>query len=377
MPAISPKFTAVFLILVLAVSALIAPPAAAPVARAQAAGDIITADSGAASKIHPVLRAAVSAAALGDAFDVIVYAQAGADLSGYLDHRLVTPYVWPNGTQTVYGRLKAANVAKLASLPAVAAIEDLRYVGERPQVPDLGAKRLRVTDPSTARSTITALKAEAGVARPEGARPAPAGVADWFDVLDVHKSKAAWDLGYTGEGVKVLVNDTGTDFSHPDLQGTIARIDDPASPYNGWPEMFDSFSMLNLAYDYFLGTDYIKIGRGHLRAFARLCRHQRRPARRGRLTDGDDGTLTAIFSPINAVDTEAAIHTKFPATSKSGVYHFGSHPDTTFEAFFDERAAVLVVDENAAGVYDTVYVDLDADYDFTNNRNRSRATSTS
>ena len=57
-----------------------------------------------------------------------------------------------------------------------------------------------------------------------------------------------------------------------------------------------------------------------------------------------------------------------PATSKSGVYHFGSHPDTTLEAFFDERAAVLVVDEHDAGVYDTVYVDLDADYDFTNNK---------
>ena len=50
-------------------------------------------------------------------------------------------------------------------------------------------------------------------------------------MLDVHQSKKAWDLGYTGEGVKVMVNDTGTDFAHPDLIGTIARITDPESPY--------------------------------------------------------------------------------------------------------------------------------------------------
>ena len=74
-----------------------------------------------------------------------------------------------------------------------------------------------------------------------------------------------------------------------------------------------------------------------------------------------------MFAPIHSAEAPGHTYT-LPGDSKSGVYHFGSHPDTTLEAFFDERAAVLVVDEHTAGVYDTVYVDLDDDYDFTNNR---------
>ena len=184
--------------------------------------------------------------------------------------------------------------------------------------------------------------------------------------VDVHKSKAAWDLGYTGEGVKVMVNDTGTDFSHPDLQGTIARISDPASPYHGWPEMFDSFSMLNLAYDYYFGTDYVSSGVG---IFGLAPDYADTSATRSGadLTDNGDDTYSATFAPINSLDPAGYGYT-LPATSKSGVYHFGSHPDTIYEAAYGERVAVLVVDENEAGVYDTVYVDLSGDYDFTNDK---------
>ena len=58
-----------------------------------------------------------------------------------------------------------------------------------------------------------------------------------------------------------------------------------------------------------------------------------------------------------------------PETSLSGAYHIGSHPDESLVAYwYDERVAVLVVDENTAGVYDTVYVDLDDDYDFTDEK---------
>ena len=360
-----PKLTAFLLILVLTISTFLAPVASAPVVKAATAGDITTANDAFASKVHPKLQAAIAAAALTDAFDVIVYAEAGTDFSPYMTNILAEKYVLPNGIQTNYGRVKAANVAKLASLPTVAAIEDLHYQGDRPQPPELGEKRLNAYDPSTARTMIAALKAKKGTAQPKA--PADqAKVADWFDVLDVHKSKAAWDLGFTGEGVKVLVNDTGSDFSHPDLMGTVARIDDPASPYNGWPEMFDSFSMLNLAYDYFHGTRYVKSGVG---IFGNAPDYADTSATRSgdQLTRNADGTFTATFAPIHG--TEPAGHTyKLPGTSKSGVYHFGSHPDTTLEAFFDERVAVLVADENVAGVYDTVYVDLDADYDFTNNR---------
>lgn len=339
-----PKFASFLLILMLAVPQFLVPTAAAPTPHA-GVGDVTTAGDVFAAKIHPKLQAAAAAAAPTTSFDVIVYAEKGVDLSPYLSRILVRPYVLPNGTQAVFGQARAAQLDKLASLSQVAAITDLRYTGERPIVPELGPQRADVAAESS-QSIAT--------------------VADWFDVLDVHKSKKAWDLGFTGEGVKVMVNDTGTDFAHPDLQGTVARITDPDSPYNGWPEMFDSFSMLNLAYDYYLGTDYVSSGVGIFGLSPDYA--DTRATRSGAaLTTNPDGTLLAIFAPIGSKDPDGHIY-KFKATSKSGVYHFGSHPDTTLAVFHGERPAVLVVDENTAGVYDTVYVDLNDNYNFTDDK---------
>ena len=130
--------------------------------------------------------------------------------------------------------------------------------------------------------------------------------------------------------------------------------------------MFDSFSMLNLAYDYYLGADKIKSGVG---IFGMSPDYADTSATRSgaELTTNADGTLGATFAPIGSTVDAGHVYT-FTASSKSGVYHLGSHPDTTLEVLLDERAAVLVVDENTAGVYDTVYVDLNGDYDFTDEK---------
>ncbi|MCK5397508.1 MAG: hypothetical protein KAJ33_04600, partial [Thermoplasmata archaeon] len=58
-----------------------------------------------------------------------------------------------------------------------------------------------------------------------------------------HKADRAWDNGITGDGVNIAVMGAGVDFAHPDLYGTQARITDAASPYFGWPIMFDPASM--------------------------------------------------------------------------------------------------------------------------------------
>jgi hypothetical protein len=366
-PQSTPRLILIALALVV-LAAVALPSTGAPVARALHQGDVTSTDDAFAWKIHPALRASASVAAASAVFDVVVYAQAGADLSPYLSNILTARYVWPNGTQTYYGLLRAANLSKLASLPAVAAIQDLRFAGERPRAPDLGERRLNAYDPATARARVAALKAERGSGPP--ATSGPAGPADWFDVLDVHQSRAAWELGYTGRGVKALVNDTGVDFAHPDLANTYARVEDPASPYYGWPVMFDAFSMLNLAFDRLQGTEYIKSGTG-LFGYAPDYADTSETRSGAQVELRNDGTATALFAPINSLDPFGYTY-RFPATSKSGVYHFGSHPDTTFEAFFNERVAVLVVDEHTAGVYDTVYVDLDADLDFTNNKKATK-----
>ena len=49
--------------------------------------------------------------------------------------------------------------------------------------------------------------------------------------------------------------------------------------------------------------------------------------------------------------------------------HMGTHPDESLRDYvWGEKVAVLVTDPNTAGVYDTVYVDLDNDYDFRNEK---------
>jgi hypothetical protein len=340
----SPRFSrslTFLLIVALAAPLFMAPTAAAPTAQARM-GEVQTASDGPAVKIHPGLRAAVAAAAPGESLAVLVHAQAGVDLSGYLADDLVRPYVLPNGTQAHYGTIRAGLVDKLASLPKVAMVQEMRSLIDVPRLPEAPER------------------AAAGAA-------APVRTADWFDVLDVHQSKAAWDLGYTGAGVKVMVNDSGIDFAHPDLQGTQARDMDPQSPYYGWPVAFDSASMLALAYDYILGTHYIATGTGPLGVAPDYADTSTK--RQGAdLTTNADGTLAASFKPLAAT----AAHTYvFSPTSKSGVYHFGSHPDVALMKLgpkLKERWAVLVTDEKAAGVYDTVYVDLNGDFKFTDEK---------
>ena len=318
------RIMAFLLILALAVPMFLVPAGAAPTAEARM-GDVRTATDAFASKIHPKLKATVAAAALTDDLDVLVYARAGADLSRYLDNLLVRPYVMPNGTQAYAGRIKAAQVGKLAALPEVAAVQEMKNPADLPIIPDLGPKRFN-TDLDALRARMAerrAAGAQSTVVRPAADQ---ARIADWFDVLDVHKSKAAWDLGYTGDGVKVMVNDSGIDFSHPDLMGTMARITDPASPYYGWPEMFDSYSMWNLAYDYYLGTDFIASGQG-LSGAAPDYADTRATRSGAELTDLGDGTFSAVFAPIHSTDPTGHTY-RLPGASKSGVYHFGSHPDT-------------------------------------------------
>ena len=293
-------------------------------------------------KVHPHLRGRVASMRPSEDVQIIARVAAGTDVSQYfVGPALVRPFVDPLGLQAVFGTTKAGNVYKLAALPGVSFMQLPESIVDVPQPPDPDL----VYTPSP--EAIAQRLAEPAGGAPEAPPGEPTG---WFDVLEGHKSAAAWAKGFTGEGVKVMVNDSGTDFAHPDLQDTTARITDPASPYYGWPEQFDSYSMYLYVLDNYFGTTNIADGRA----------------------DYVDTSTTCTSSPCSFQPIGAAgpYNYTLTGTSVGSTYHIGSHPDKTLQNwwFGGERAAVLVVDETAAGVYDTVYVDLNDDYDFTNDK---------
>ncbi len=166
----------------------------------------------------------------------------------------------------------------------------------------------------------------------------------WFDVgPNGHDSAGAWAQGYTGTGVRVAVADDSVDFAHPDLMGTQAYVENPASPYHGWPEAFDPYSLLLHAYDQFYGTDYVAAG---------------------------DSWFTDASSTITEASPvfDGASDWVLPDTTSSGTYRIGTLWDESLGSWWWGFPAVLVADEHTSGVYDTVYVDLDMDRDFTNDK---------
>ncbi len=262
--------------------------------------------------------------------EVLVRARAGSDLSPHLSRRLVRPFVDPLGLQLVIGRLRLANLEKLLACEAVVQV----------QLPESPLDPPRLEEPG-----------------PAGKRPEPGSPdKDWFEVSHIHRSRAAWENGYTGQGVKVMVNDSGIDFCHPDLDGTWATVDQPASPYHGWPLMFDSYSMYLLARDQAYGEQNLAAGRGDYADTSATC-----------------SSNACQYQPLNAANPYSYT---LPATSRSGTYHLGSHPDHWLDWEGEGRAAVLVVDEQSAGVYDTVYVDLDHNHDFRNDSPARRSSPT-
>jgi hypothetical protein len=169
-----------------------------------------------------------------------------------------------------------------------------------------------------------------------------------------HHVPDAWALGYTGTGIRVAPMDSGTDFGHPDLQGTFARVEDPASPYFdpffglGWPMAFDPYSM----------EVYLFTGGAAQFPAATFSWYV------------DTTFETTADAVTGLIDTPflGRVYNVSGIPSASGTYHIGLHPDRTlrFSSTWNYREFVglLVTDAFFPGVYDTVYVDLDHDKNF-------------
>jgi len=203
---------------------------------------------------------------------------------------------------------------------------------------------------------------------------------DWFEVLPEgpHKAKAAWDRGYTGEGVLVSVIDDGVDFGHPDLMGTQkiysgTDVTDPSlpSPYNGWPYIMDPFTMRAYWQEMYFGAaapPYVSESFGG----STYIDTSETPA----LTPAGSGISTFNYTPWIDFGVKGYNHTYVISDdmSISGVVHVGTHPGESLRDYiWGEKVSVLVCDPNTAGVYDTVYVDLDDDYDFRDEKPCTRA----
>ena len=332
-------------------------PAGSAAARepAHARPEVRSASDDARARIHPRLQQAIDRAEPTHEIRFVARIVEGTSLAPYATGWFSRPWVDPLGTTVAVGSAKPAALRKLAGVAGVISLQLPESLVPRPKPIPLGRPRPAAPNPK--------------IVRDGGAGPAPAG---WYHTGSaIHGSQQAWAKGYTGEGVRYMSNDSGADYCHPDLFGTWAYIDDPASSYYGLPEMFDSFSSFIAANDYYLETSFIAQGLADYAVTSTTMT----------FAPGQPGTRQAVYRPLGAVAKRTF---KLPSTSKSGEYHIGSHPDKSLaevapiisQAFFKgaaravagERAGVLVVDEHTAGVYDTVYVDLNYDFDFRNDR---------
>ena len=194
---------------------------------------------------------------------------------------------------------------------------------------------------------------------------------DWFEVMTVgpHKAEAAWARGFTGEGVTVAVIDDGIDPAHPDLMGTQKLITDPDSPYAGWPMVFSPLSTKLAFYDYYLGYSYI--ANGYPSAFYVDT------SEIAVLTPCGAGLSCFDFTPLidyGVLNSKTHNYVMDSTMSKSHNVHVGTHPDNDLRDYvWGEKPALIVVDPNTPGVYDTVIIDLNDNYDFTDDKPLTKA----
>jgi len=152
------------------------------------------------------------------------------------------------------------------------------------------------------------------------------------------------DLGYTGEGVKVAVVDSGVDFANPGLYGTWA-----VDPNTGWPIAFDPFSLELYQYKGAYGFG-VGVPVGSRYAYSHY-------ADTSDEVTAENGKITWLNPYLKEnVTYELADENLDP----NGTYHIGLHPDNSYMAvgITDQPFTVLVVDE------ETLYVDLNLNYKF-------------
>lgn len=272
--------------------------------------------------------------------------------------------------QMMTGKILPSNILKVAAFSAVQEVYPMTF--EKNEYDDYPADE-PVETPEFGPQDWAALRAEADKIR-EGSLPWEEAKAfgdgredirpsDWYEVMPEgpHKAEEAWARGYRGEGVAVSVIDDGVDMAHPDIMGSHRIYSSTLNPqYNGWPMAFDPFSMRIWFQETLLGgTTYFSGGFEGLTYFDTSTVPDLSPC--------GTGLSCFDYTPLIDFNMPGTQHTYIIDSdmTMSGEVHVGTHHDGSLRDYvWGERVAVLVTDPNVAGVYDTVYVDLDNDYDF-------------
>ena len=338
---------------------------------------VTTASDDARAKLQEDLRAKLDA---GSTEQVVVHALLSSKSVVAAKKYLTKSWVAKRGDAAILvGVTSVPKTLKLAGIKGVATV-DLAVFGKSGQptdVPDDGKKKKKKKHHDPDHADV-----------PYADAPAPLGSrfneVKNVDLLDAktHNFKGAWAAGYTGTGVTVGVLDGGTDFGHPDLLGTWKTWD--SGEWAGWPMAFDPYGTLVLL----AAPDLVPQGLTFytLTEPAAACKEDKHPkpgpdADEGKGKKAKKGNctveLTTRTGPSrNFVAPDGTVAHKYlmkSAWSKSGTFRFGSHPDDHLLANYGERPAFIVADSTTAGVYDTVYVDLDNDYDFTDEKPVTKA----
>src|SRR3990172_9132443 len=134
--------------------------------------------------------------------------------------------------------LPASRLSALAELPSTIAVE-------RAVTPSLPGNPTSLEDLSIPRDTDERGGDGKGAMGTDG-DPSPS-PNEYGQQVVTGVSAVKSQYGYTGSGVNIMILDTGVDFGHPSFALATptkwATVNDPTSPWDGWPIMIDSPSL--------------------------------------------------------------------------------------------------------------------------------------
>jgi hypothetical protein len=268
----------------------------------------------------------------------------------------------------VVGSIRVQQLTKLAGASSVLSVRlvELKQTARPPGIPDPGLNKL----PSL--SSLQAFMNNLRNKEVPYSQAPPLKGSNFEQLKDLalldaktHGFAEAWENGYTGDGETGAVLDGGTDWGHPDLIGTWR------TGANGWPRAFDPFGTLI----FLAAPGFVDQGLSwYTKTQPKSSFTQNSQDAKKDLYRVNFATRIGPSRNFGAPDGFRTHSYTFPkAWTKSGTVRMGSHPDDHLLQLFTERPAFIVADPNTAGVYDTVYVDLDDDYQFADEKPVTRA----